>query len=627
MSQVVNRYSKETIKARMLQNAATLWGVKNERALDPFVKMLIEAFSTEMFKVSNEVSNMQARLLEKVARLLTPSIYTIPQPAHAIVHAQPLEAANILNNEHEFSYSIQLAAKAKGQSAIQIDLKYTPVDAVKLLNTNITAMLAGNSCYLFDKKMNKTALKKWKQAPAKNGEMWLALDMSQLKQDMPHEIALYFSNPAFEHLDWLYTLLPYITIDLGNHPLTVEPDIRYHSQTEQQGYEGIFNEYNIQKRVTDNIKNIYRQQFITIKGFPEQTEEYLQTLPAFLQEHFDQGDTKKFFPGQYFWLKLKFPPQYTFEVLEQFTVCTNAFPVFNRKWKQLDYSLNLTGNNIPLSLEPGEHFLSVHNVQDNNGTSYTEIPYSASNNLQKGLYSVRKGGMERFDERNALDMVNYLLELIRDEVSAFGSMKTGNVVKPVNEMVAQMKKLEQVVASVSNTTRELSSYVITEPRNGVTQVNVSYWVTHCRLGNDLRASEELKADSATPLQNGKVLLLTNTRGGETPQQGTDTINAYRYALTSRDRLVTIQDIKNFCLYELRDDIKDITIKKGIAHSAKPKEGFVRTTDIFITLQNYEAYPEHYWKAKERELIQKIDARAVDGILRRVFFITDQPTSL
>ena len=48
-------YSKEAIKSRMLQNATKLWGVKNMQLLDPFVKLLIDAFSTEVFKANNEI--------------------------------------------------------------------------------------------------------------------------------------------------------------------------------------------------------------------------------------------------------------------------------------------------------------------------------------------------------------------------------------------------------------------------------------------------------------------------------------------------------------------------------------------------------------------------------------------
>ncbi|WP_435522513.1 hypothetical protein [Chryseobacterium indoltheticum] len=69
------------------------------------------------------------------------------------------------------------------------------------------------------------------------------------------------------------------------------------------------------------------------------------------------------------------------------------------------------GNNIPLITEEAEYFLYVDEVQDGEGRKYTEIPFTPSDNLKKGLYTVRKGGMERFNNRNAVDMISNVLEL------------------------------------------------------------------------------------------------------------------------------------------------------------------------------------------------------------------------
>ena len=91
-----NIYSKESVKARMLQNATKVWGLKSPQSLDPFVKLLIDAFSTEIFKANNEIQTVNARILEKLAKLLTPSIYTHPIPAHAIAFTQPYESSEVL---------------------------------------------------------------------------------------------------------------------------------------------------------------------------------------------------------------------------------------------------------------------------------------------------------------------------------------------------------------------------------------------------------------------------------------------------------------------------------------------------------------------------------------------------
>jgi len=55
MKNITSNYAKEAIKSRILKNATTLWGVSNPHALDPFVTLLIDAFSTEIFKVNNDI--------------------------------------------------------------------------------------------------------------------------------------------------------------------------------------------------------------------------------------------------------------------------------------------------------------------------------------------------------------------------------------------------------------------------------------------------------------------------------------------------------------------------------------------------------------------------------------------
>jgi len=87
MKKIVNNHAKEVIKARILHQATKLWGVHNPNALDPLVSLLIDAFSTEIFKVNNDIENIKVNILEKIARVLTPSIYTYPRPAHAIARS------------------------------------------------------------------------------------------------------------------------------------------------------------------------------------------------------------------------------------------------------------------------------------------------------------------------------------------------------------------------------------------------------------------------------------------------------------------------------------------------------------------------------------------------------------
>ena len=45
----------------MLRNAMDYWGTTNINDIDPMVKLLIEALSTELFSVSNDVKNLENR--------------------------------------------------------------------------------------------------------------------------------------------------------------------------------------------------------------------------------------------------------------------------------------------------------------------------------------------------------------------------------------------------------------------------------------------------------------------------------------------------------------------------------------------------------------------------------------
>jgi hypothetical protein len=619
MNQQANLYSKESIKARMLNNAALLWGIKNPQALDPFVKLLIDAFSTEIFKVGNEVSNIKTRILEKLARLLTPTPYTLPQPAHAIANACSVEPISLLKKNTEFFNKKQLASASKELPDAQVQLAFTPIDTVKLFNAKMTAIVTGNWIFSIDKELNKFPVQKSKTGPLPYGSMWIAIEFTDDAIAKLEELPLCFLSSDYEHLEWIYSLLPFAQIQVGEHKLSITAGLKYETLEQKEGFEEIFNEYSTEKKIQDNIKNIYKQYFITLSNFPKNLIDYTSTFPEVLRAHFDTAITNNHFTEKYIWLELKFPPQYSFEVLENFKVNINCFPIINRKWKQNECKFDIAGNNIPLTTTLGEHFLLVDEVMDGAGRKFTEIPYSHAASLNKGLYTIRVGGMERFDERNAIDLIDHVLELTRDEVASYSTLGRDNVVTALQVMVTQMKYLERKSRLASGFIKQVPTYVIVEPYEQKEYMYSSYWVTHCTLANNLRSGTILHDARNTALQSGNITLLTKTVGGEQQQTGMDAIQAYRYALTTRDRIVTIEDIKNFCKLELRSLLKDIEIKKGTAISEKPKEGFIRTIDIIITAHDYTTFTESYWQSRGKALIQQIEARSVDGISYRIFF--------
>ncbi len=599
----------------MLQNATKVWGLKSPQSLDPFVKLLIDAFSTEVFKANNEIQTVNARILEKLAKLLTPSIYTHPIPSHAIAFTQPYESSEMLLEHTEFFFKKQMTSTVKSESDKQINIPFTPIGNVRINKAQTSIMFVGNTCYGIDDRLNKIPIARFQGRPEDYRKVTIGIDVSKYTQEtFPKNISLYCSNPAFEHLDFTYKLLPYITVSANGNPLFVKEGLTYYKNTQPDGYEQMFREQSIQNKIIEDVKSIYHHKFIEISGISAS----FFSEPGKLPDNLDFVDYKdeiiKYIDGKkYLWLTLEFPPQFSAEILDNFSFVLNAFPIYNRGWKKTEYSLDIMGNNIPLITDEGEHFLYVDEVQDGEGRRYTEIPFTPNDDLRKGLYTVRKGGMERFTNRNAVDMIANVLELTRDEIAAFSLLNRDNVKGVLSEMSDKMKSMVQKVNNAKRNVKQELNYVIMEPVDKTDHTYAAFWITHATLANHLRPGTEL----SNQLKSQTLILLTESIGGAEEQKGTDSIQAYKYALTTRDKIISLEDVKNYCRMVLKDELKEVRVTRGTMISNKPKEGFIRTVEVEIVPQNYSFYGRSYWENMANVLRNQIISKAIDGIEYRI----------
>ncbi|CAD7814511.1 hypothetical protein CHRY9390_02817 [Chryseobacterium aquaeductus] len=598
----------------MLQNATKVWGLKSPQSLDPFVKLLIDAFSTEVFKSNNEIQSVNARILEKLAKLLTPSIYTHPIPAHAVAYTTPFESSENLLEHTEFFFKKQMNSTVKSESDKQLNIPFTPIGSIRTNKAQTAIMFVGNTCYSIDERLNKIPISRFQGRPSDYRKVTIGINVSQYTNEkFPRSLGIYCSNPAFEHLDYVYKLLPYITVSSNGNPLFVKEGLTYLKKEQAEGYEQIFHEQSIQTKIIQDIKNIYHHKFIEVSGLSRDLFSE-GSLPQDLDFLNEREEIQKYITSKKFlWLTFEFPPQFSAEILDNFTFVLNAFPIYNRGWKKTDYSLDIMGNNIPLITEDGEHFLYVEEVQDGDGRKYTEIPFTPSDDLKKGLYTVRKGGMERFNNRNAVDMISNVLELTRDEIAAFSLLNRDNVKGLLSEMSDKMKSMVQKVNNAKRNVKQELNYVIMEPVEKTDHTYAAFWITHCTFANHMRPGTEL----SNQLKSQTLILLTETIGGAEEQKGSDSIQAYKYALTTRDKIISLEDVKNYVRMMLKDELKDVRVKRGTMISNKPKEGFVRTVDVEVIPENYSFYGRVYWENMANILRNQIISKAIDGIEYRV----------
>lgn len=605
--------SKEAIKARMLQNAAKLWGVRNVQVLDPFVKLLVDAFSTEVFKSNNEIQNISSRILEKLARLLTPSRYAHPVPAHAVAFCQPEEDRELLPEHSEFFLKKQITSFTKSQSDRQVEISMTPVNTVELINAQVAVMICGNTIYQIEDSLTKIPIARFEPKAEAFRTMKIGIDFSRYKtENYPKSLSFFTTNPTFEHIDFIYRLLPFVKITAGNTELSVKSGINYEEEIQKQGFESIIEEQSIRRKIANDIRNIYDKRFIEISGLTQEVFQQMEnTVPE--EIHSENAALSSFRNKKMLWLTLEFPPQFTSEMLSGFLFVINAFPVYNRSWKKTEYALDIMGNNIPLETTEVEHMLYVDEVMDGHGKRYSEIPFTPTDIIDKGLYTVRRGGMEKFSSRNSTNMLAYVLELFRDEVAAFSIINRDKVKDSLADITEKMKLLQKKVELADRELKEDIHYIIIEPLENSAHTFASYWVTNCTLANGIRPGtlfhSQKKAQSIT--------LITETLGGAEEQKQSDTILAYRYALTTRDKIVSAEDIKSYCRLMLKEQLKSIEISRGTMVSDRPKEGFVRTVDVNITARDYDFYGQKYWENMAGVLKNHITERAIDGIEYRV----------
>lgn len=605
----INQFTKEAIKLRMLQHASNLWGVKNPNSLDPFVRLLIEAFSTEVYRAANETQNIEGRILDKIAHMLTPNLLTASKPAHAIMQAIPAHAQYAIHTHTRFGFQKRLMQNTSGNIRNEeIQINFSPTSGSKLLKGRISFIANSYQLSSIDTNGFKQPLLRTPDA-LPWATCWLGLQLDKAIQHL-EQIPLYIDFPSYETNTWIYQLLSLSKLYYQDRELTITPG-RVNTGT----YEGnidneIFRDHDLMKKLHEEIEQYYANKFITIDdcaldrsslGYPDEIKQY-----------FPEAQLNAKVPQDLVWIKIKFPPNYNYDMLGNCHIAINAFPVSNRSLLSSTYSYKGLNNILPLRTESHERFLAVHRVTDASGRAYQEIPYSQSSKEHSGFYSVRQGGVERFDQRTAHDMITYLLELTRDEVAAFSSIDQTFIRTSLESLAKQLKQIQHKTTQLDKHIKQSPSYLVVEPINAEENMMASYWVTQGTEANNVRQGTAFVCQNNPDIEQQGAVLLSESFGGREPLQAGERIDVYRYALSSRSRLITQEDIRNFCKAELGNRIKEVKFSKGLELSPHPKQGYIRTLEIHIIPASIHDLDPEEWKHIAHMLLIKIKNLSPDG---------------
>ncbi|GAB3203351.1 hypothetical protein ABID22_000887 [Pontibacter aydingkolensis] len=587
-------FTKEQVKRRLRAQAVALWGLQEADAdnLDPVIDLLMGACAVEFERTAHQVYASQARILERLAELMVPEVTTSARPAHAIMHACSELPSTIVKKENTFSAEKEVL---QGNKAVVVPISLAPATDVKLFDATVVCQVTKNKVTFYDTPLVKgESFYAAHEETAYNTSLWLGLKLNSKIQNLKGFSFFFDWKNSTDKAKFVPLLSLTDWIAEGKNILKTHGG--FPKNGNEAGRQMI--ETDMMKPFENHVLQVYQNQFVSIQNqdFPLIYSSY----PAAFGGIFKEEDLSRF-KDELLWVEVRFPQGFSLQALDDVYCSLNCFPVMNRKLHAGSRPYSLSPNLNIISLAIDEHFMSVSRVFTA-AREYNAVSADKHREMEDGTYSVKQSGVSRFDQRDAEALLQYLYELMRDESATFRAL--GNYA-----LNAEIKGLEQSLT-------RLKMHFINKPLHQSTKCHlflntklaedvwVEFWTSQGEAANLLPAGTKIKPLSPVHVKRTTLMLLTPTSGGREPLSETEKVHAYRFALLTRSRIATEEDLKAACFSELGDKLKNVEVKKGFKKELSSRSGYVKTLDILLTPA--EGFKSMDWNAACNELRSYIE---------------------
>jgi len=435
--------------------------------------------------------------------------------------------------------------------------------------------------------------------------VYVAVDLNP-KITSIDQLSFYFEWKNDPEKDYYLGLLPLIKWYLGNTELN--PKIGLNSIGESSDKLALSDHYNLSYRIEKVVTGIFEKKFVTLDT--EQTiSDKDWNIPEELKNVFSESVLSKL-TSKCVWLKMIFPGAMKSSALNDLYLSINTFPVINRKVNKITYQLRNNLNIVPLKTE--DLFFDMINVQNSDGEYFKSNPLESGFNNESGYYTLRSGGIERFDKRQATDLLNSMIDLLRDENAAFSSLGKDFINVHINQISQGIAMIENRLSTKGERTRP-SHFLILNQQKPNENVFIKFWSTNGVTGNSIKAGSKLTLSNGSSVVPNSAMLLTTSTGGKMPMDEGEKITAFKRSIITHDRIVTQQDIEMFCNHEIGNLMGKIEIKKGWRTSLHHKQSFLRVLEVLITPKSKDQISEEEWSDLAIELQHKIES-ASNGLM-------------
>lgn len=616
--------SREKIKSRMLRTASKMWGYSEDEAetsFDPLVSMLLTSCASELVNISQEISDSQSRITEKLIELLSPDTVSGVIPSHAIASGRPLEPTYLLQPDYQFFYNKKIRDSQKNAASAGKDIFFSSTLPVNLVDGRIKYHAYGQKIYEMDKHFHKEILDQSdKSLP--DSHLYLGVDLNEQIKDLKNLSFFFDSNHLIDKKLFFYNLKN-SDWSLGDIPVAMTPG--YGQNVSELfksditvGFDHLVNRY---ADTLEHINKYYEPNFITLQISKKDFAAYKKNsqqgnYPEVFNDCFDQNTLADIsIPGM-IWFKVVFSSVVTESMLSNTFCAINTFPVVNKRFQTSIFKLKKYLNIIPILTD--DFFLDIERVQDSNGVNYIKKEIDNTQDLNTGELLIRTDGMGRFNSRNASQFLAQLLELLRDEsasFSVFGKDALSKEVKSLNQLISRLEQRVDLIKVKNNVT-----YFLLKGNENQNNLFLDFYTTNGAMANGIKKGVHMKPFVGSEMKNG-INLLTETIGGRDRLDYEGRINAYRSALLSRDKIVTKEDVRAKCLSHFENRISDVTLKDGYMESLSLKGGFIRTIDIHLHPTGVKSNTNE-WQQLCKDLLVSLKQKSVNIFPFR-FFLNDK----
>ena len=556
MAAMDKRYLR--IKERLLDRALDLWGIEDERQLDPVVDLLLEAVAFESFQLEETLARADAALLGRLSRLLIPQKWMLPRPAHGLLSVHPKSGEHLMELSPHDHFSVNRVV----QGVKSPPLFFTPLYATQLLDAQIRYRLWGTQLEELGRRRCYT-----EQAFAEEdrlGDHTLYLGIQIAEENLVHTDRLRLAI-----LPERGELLPFLSeiqaFDACEHPLVIQSQ-----NIPEASYEGHY---------VQDLKEHYCHYLYEIELQESKASCSLTSLfPKLKEELHELHDVA----SQLYWIRLEFPAVFTLDDMASMGVHLNTVPVINRRLIRKLHSLEREGRILSLSTSDQGHFLSIESLEDNLGKVYIprERSYEAG---ALGVYSLYFGDLERFDASDAQRQLRRVLQLVREEGNAFSAVDNSSFASVLKELQDRLTMLEKTVGKMQSESGPSKAFLMTMPEAEAEHLALSYWESTGGLANGLSPQDIIQSLEPDKFDSASIRLRTKTKGGRAAETEDMLIAHLRYGLLSKERIVTREDVKSYLKHRLGITLKQVDLRDGVTISQESNKGLVRCTDVFLEL--------------------------------------------